>query len=159
MFFQIKPIHRITSVLIILTHLVGCSGNRWITDYNQEVELKEEYKVFINQKYQKYHYELHDAYVLNDTLIGFINLENKLEFVSRKVNSFVVYYEPHSNIGGTIDLSKVTIPFDSIIKVKKFEYSQEVKTMRTVVAVLIPVVLIVLIVVELNNMDLDGRYG
>ncbi|MCU4175494.1 hypothetical protein [Carboxylicivirga sp. N1Y90] len=154
MFFRIKSIHRIISIFIIAIHLVGCSGYRWTTDYDQTVELKGEYKVFINQKYQDHYYQLHDARVLNDTLIGFIKLEDEINSVSRKLNSFVITYEPQINISGIVDLSEISIPFNSIIKVRKFEYSNKTKNLRTFVAVLIPVALIVLIVVEINNMEM-----
>jgi len=135
---------------------VGCSGYRWTTNYDQTVELSKEQKVYIIRSNQHLFYELHEAQTTNGGVTGKVNIKEEIKSIPRKKGAVVVYFESQTSIHTEENWFQMTIPYESISEVKRFEFSQETKTYRTVALVLIPVVLFVIIVVELNNADWGG---
>ncbi|WP_212192036.1 hypothetical protein [Carboxylicivirga sediminis] len=154
MFFEQRPYHRIVAFLCIAIHLIGCSGNRWVTSYNKSVELEGDYTVFINQNYRNYYHQLYGAVTSDSALLGYIIPDEEINTVPRQLDYYVVYCDMQLADAAADSLS-VAISFDAIIKVRQFEYNKNVKYARTAVLVALPFVLAIIIYHEYQSMNLD----
>ncbi len=154
MVFQVRLLHKIIALIIIAIQLSGCSGNRWVTTYDQTVKIKAESKVFINQKNQNY-FELHDAQTLDNQLIGYVLFEEEINSIPRELEYVVVYHDSQIT-SNDADSLKISIPFESIIKVRVFEYNHKTKSDRTITLVLFTVVPLLIITIALSSIDVSG---
>ncbi|WP_289054351.1 hypothetical protein [Carboxylicivirga marina] len=106
--------------------LAGCSGYMWTTSYEQQIEIDDNQKVIVSKNNEaKRTYELSKAMNSDSSIIGTININNELKSIPAIKDISVVYADSMLSVHEEGSIFNVEIPYTSIIKVRKYEYSED----------------------------------